>query len=178
MGYGGYSYVPDILHPEFCRFLDYWKSLVPEDGTPPSRREFDLLELPDLAPRILILEDIEQEGKIRTRYRYFGSKHREIIGRELTGLYLDEVWDRQSLDESNQLYALIREIREPHFWKRHVEYSDAIVIGYERLICPLCNNGETVDMMIGLWRYFGDQTIADKTKENILKIRQADDRTI
>src|SRR5260370_24175935 len=69
------------------RLYDYWLSIHPHAGLP-GRQHFDPTAIPDLLPYIFMV-DIER-NPLRFKYRLVGTEYVRMIGRDLTGRYLDE----------------------------------------------------------------------------------------
>jgi hypothetical protein len=70
-------------HPSNIRLHEYYLRQKPAEGLP-NRADFDLLDLPDIAPGMFIAErDPDREGDIR--FRLVGSAIEERLGVSLTG---------------------------------------------------------------------------------------------
>jgi hypothetical protein len=168
MGYGGYDDIPEQLHPDLRRFLDYWTSLHSASSGLPSREKFDLLALADLIPRFIMLEWVATASAPRLKYRLFGSYHQELFGYDVTGMLIDDVWDTHNISEAYGLYTNLQKSRKPHFWRRYVDIVHRNVAVFERLIVPLVGKDGNVAMFIGLWNYLdeADTEPGNSTSQN------------
>src|SRR6185437_15629433 len=82
-------------NPKLAQFYGYWLSIKPRDGLP-GRQHFDPLDIPDLMPRVWMLDVVRDP--LRYRYRLAGTKEVETLEREVTGRWFDEVHPRLALD--------------------------------------------------------------------------------
>lgn len=136
-------------HPKLQRIYRYWQNIHPP-GKLPGRQHLDPLHIPDLLPGLWLL-DVQQEP-FRLRYRLVGTRISEAIGREVTGLWLDEAHPHLVNDEAYfgryrriaETKALSRRRGKPKAWTTD-EYREV-----ENLALPLATDGETVDMILML----------------------------
>jgi hypothetical protein len=140
---------PQTWHPKVARLMDYWRSLHPTEGILPGRQHVDPIDLADLLPH-LFLVDVER-APLRFKYRLVGTDYVRMMGRDLTGAYLDQVHPgfhgsilRHYVDAVEQ--------REPQYRKGSVMYAVAQKdhLTVERLIVPLARDGAHVDMIMGV----------------------------
>ena len=143
-----------IWHPKLQRFYLYWQRIRPP-GRLPGRQHFDPLDIPDLLPGLWLL-DLQREP-FRLRYRVVGTRVIDAIGREVTGMWLDEA--HPHLVNDDEYFARYRTIAEtktpdrrrgrPKAWTPD-EYREV-----ENLAAPLASDGETVDviMMLSVFHY-------------------------
>src|SRR5260370_40649224 len=73
---------------KLARFFDYWLSIKPAGGLP-GRQHFDPLDIPDLMPRVWMLDVLREP--LRYRYRLAGTKEVGTLEREVTGRMFDQV---------------------------------------------------------------------------------------
>jgi hypothetical protein len=152
MGYRDCDDLPDDLPDDLREFTDYWFSILPGDGRLPRRADFDLLALPRIVPSLMIIEHVRSGDLVRDKYRYVGTRLCEAAGRELTGLFFDEVWDERSCADAREIFDHIGKSRLPHHWERSAESGEDHTVSFARILCPLATDGENVDMLIGAWR--------------------------
>src|SRR6266545_4554575 len=88
-----YVLPPEASEAEFRELLAYWQSkLLP--GRLPGRQHIDPTELqPRHLSQLLLLEVVEPAAPPRRRYRFrvAGTAFSTIAGRDVTGLYYDEI---------------------------------------------------------------------------------------
>jgi hypothetical protein len=137
-------------NPTLLRFLDYWRSKCRTGGLP-ARADIDPVDIHEMLPGIIIIEIVEEGGRTRYRFRLFGTAHVEYNLRDLTGMCIDEVFRPDDADKTEAAYATIAESREPHYWRTNVMLPGREFVYYERVMAPLSSDGETVDMLIGMF---------------------------
>ena len=85
-----YRLPADAVEPEFTELLRYWESRRHGDRLP-ARADIEPLELRGLLPHLLLLE-VERAGdRLRFRFRVAGTAFTTLIGRDVTGLHIDEL---------------------------------------------------------------------------------------
>ena len=128
------------VHAELYRL---WHSKC-RDGRLPGRRDFDPLEMPQLLPH-LTLFDVERDP-LRFRIRLVGTAIVAAMGRDTTGLYLDQLERIESVAERAHQLTLDKspfyQAGRPLTWT-HRDYRTYSVLGL-----PLAGDGATVDMLL------------------------------
>ena len=81
--------LPPDCHPKIRQLRDYWLSLHPAEHLLPGRQHVDPAGIARLLPQ-LFLVDIEPDP-LRFKYRLVGTEYVLMMGRDLTGEYLDAV---------------------------------------------------------------------------------------
>jgi len=144
----------ELRHPRLRRFYDYWQGKRQGDRLP-GRQHIDPLEIPDLLPHISILDVVGAGDAVRFRFRLVGTANVRIAGREYTGAFIDDVFEREDAARLHAAYRDIVERREPHYWVTQAAVRGNPPVNYARLMVPLATDGETVDMLMGLF-FFTD----------------------
>jgi hypothetical protein len=143
----------DIEHDFLAGLYEAWDAA--RGGEPmPTRGDLDVLKLKPWLGMISLI-DIEQPGP-RYRYRIFATRVAQVLGRDLTGSYVDaDTYPALS----GPLVAVLREVvaeRAPVLEKSTVA-GIAGGIPFLRLAMPLSDGGEAVGMtLIGLGGAGGD----------------------
>ena len=113
-------------------------------GELPGRGQFDPLEMPELLPN-LTLFDVERRP-LRFRIRLVGTAIVAAMGKDTTGLYLDQL-DR--IEAVERRACELVESKSPYFlsdqplsWT-HRDYKTYSVLGL-----PLASDGKSVDMLL------------------------------
>ncbi|MBL8654282.1 MAG: PAS domain-containing protein [Alphaproteobacteria bacterium] len=133
------------LSPHHARFVEYWESRR-QGRNMPARRDVDpLLDLPELAAWLLIVQN--HDGRIF--YRVLGSSMEESNGPR-TGTYLDEVRAPPFRDYLQAIYALCTAKRACVFSRNNFHHDGDKRALTSRIVTPLSSDGETVDMFLGL----------------------------
>lgn len=135
-------------HPALQQLYEYWLSKF-EDGKIPGRSDVDPLDFPKILPHICLIDVERTDGRLQFRFRLFGTHHQEFNQQDFTGKTIDEVFPPDAAAKVNAAYTHVVETAEPHYWREDLAFEGRKHIGYERLICPLASDGETVDMLIG-----------------------------
>jgi hypothetical protein len=133
--------------PNVRRLYDYWRAIHPS-GALPGRQHFDPSALPDLLPGIWLL-DVYRDP-FRLKYRLAGSEIVAAIGREVTGMWIEEAHPHVGYDQpalQRYLHVVLAKrpswrTGTPNFWS-HRNFSRI-----ENLLLPLAKDGETVDMIM------------------------------
>jgi hypothetical protein len=145
-------YVPaaerEEWHPKLQRLYEYWAAIRPGGRRLPGRQHLDPADIPrDLLPFIWML-DIQREP-FRIRYRLIGTKIVAGMGRNPTGMWVDEahphVLDRPEFFSRFQKVVKTgipsRRSGIPTIW-----LSDAYL--FENLVLPFAADGENPDMLV------------------------------
>jgi len=117
------------------------------DRTFPSRADIDPT---DLAPHLgnLVLIDVERTP-MRLRYRLIGTRITQVMNRDSTGKYYDEIYPEPLL---RQIYASFQWMIDHYRPLRtfgEAFYPDRNFYHYEILNLPLAANGRDIDMVLG-----------------------------
>ena len=143
-------------HPLVREFYQYCASLAPE-GQLPGRQHIQPEEIPGFLSRLFML-DVSRDP-LRCRYRLCGTELVRSLGREVTGMWLDEAHP-QLLEkpESCERFRFMVETgratwrKGPPIWSRHPDHRTI-----ETCIVPLAADGRTVDKMLGFCLLFDSQ---------------------
>jgi hypothetical protein len=152
-----FTFPAEARDPRFRAFFDYWLSKAPDDGRRlPGRQHIDPIEMRRFLPYILLFDVVHEGGRYRFRYRLVGTHVVDLHGHSRVGDYVDDYADPAHYQ--NNFYPemmWIIEHRQPHFTIRKTPVNRENFTAYHRLKLPLAADGETVDMVIGL--YIGER---------------------
>jgi len=151
--------LPVDPNPALARVLAYWKEAA-QCAAPealPRLRHIDLMDLHDIAPQLMIADIVrDQPGRLRYRWRFWGTHLAQFFGIELTGRFIDEAYTPGAAEEVSAAYGWAVENKAPHFWVRRADNPDHLV--FERLICPLHGQTtDTVDHLFGIITFIGSE---------------------
>jgi hypothetical protein len=139
---------PDLrfVDPRPQRLLDYWRT---KRGTRamPGRGDIDPTELREHLGNLLLI-DVEH-APLRLRYRLLGTRITELMQRDNTGKYYDEIYGPDLLEAIYESFRWIFENRAPLRTHGEAFYPDKNFYAYEVLNLPLSHDGETIDMVLG-----------------------------
>lgn len=158
---GDYSVIPEKSYvvctsetdtnswnPKVVRFFKYWLSLNPEKGLP-GRQHFDPLDIPDLMPRIWMLDVLRQP--LRYRYRFAGTKEVETLQREVTGKMFEEVhpqaYNRQ--ETTGRLGDSVQHGVATYRKGKIIAIHKKEHMIVENCVVPLARDGLLVDLIVG-----------------------------
>ena len=142
--------VPSSLDdPRFRWLFDYWLDKA-SDGYLPGRADIDPVDFPHLLGRLNLIDVLRTQERLRFRYRLWGTKIGEMIGRDYTGRLIEDVV--LPIDYRRISRALIETVEScrPHFWRIPVPFIGRDFGSYRRLLLPLAKDGTTVDMLLSL----------------------------
>jgi hypothetical protein len=144
--------VPPNADPRVRRLYDYWCSIRPGPDALPGRQHLDPADLVPLLPSIWILD--VQRAPLRFRYRLVGTEHRVAIGRELTGLWVDEAFPSFAAEPMSAQFVETALEGVPAFREGPPAYHvDDRYQWTERLLTPLARDARTVDMVLAITVY-------------------------
>lgn len=128
------------------RLHDYWEAK--RDGRPfPARADIDPLELRELLPNIFIIEVLAEAPHFR--YRLSGSKVDEIHGQNLTGKSPRDIKTPEVATMVEDQYRAALADRRPRCDHVKLLARDDTYWHYERLILPLSDDGQSINMFLG-----------------------------
>lgn len=114
----------------------------------PSRSDIDPLQLPaTLLPHILLI-DVEYEPRLRFRWRLIGTYITNILGRDSTGKYWDELYDEGVLTSLISGPNWVLQHQQPLRTTGAAPVSDKEFLHSENVEMPLSNDGKTVDVIM------------------------------
>ena len=111
-----------------------------------ARRDIDPTEIPRLLPHIRLTEILD--GCTRFRYRLVGTAVVEAYGADFTGKYTDELYNGERKAYVERNYCIIYEKKRPMFLRSRYITLKGYDIVANRLLAPLSNNDDEVDMVI------------------------------
>ena len=116
------------------------------DRLMPARADFDAAELMRFAGRIALI-DVEYDPK-RYRFRLIGSRITEILGRDSTGRYIDDLYEPAFYPTAIGSYEVIQRDRAPVTALGDMKRIGKEHIRFESLDLPLSSDGTVIDMIM------------------------------
>lgn len=130
-----------------ARCFDYWQGLC-RPGRLPGRPDIWPGDMLAFLPQVWLLDVVQ--APLRFRYRLIGTAEVRVLGRDLTGRWLDEIhnetWDDPLVADRLRFIAETGQptwARTPVLWGP--ERSHQII---ENCLLPLARDGVTVDMIL------------------------------
>lgn len=146
---------PTDLHSRFLDMLDYLASKAPE-GKLPGRQHIDPLDFRGVLSLVNLMDVDRSGGEERFRYRLVGEAQTRNVGRELTGLYLEEAVVPELLPRVHANMSKAFSTRQAVYDSFPMPHPDRQYIVAQRMYHPLAGDGETVDMLLVLHGYDPD----------------------
>lgn len=88
---------PDQLNePHMKSVYELWTNKIKQKGGLPAWRDFSLEEIVESMPQIAVVEYLATEDRFRVRFS--GSEYDQLVGRDVTGTYFDELPDADNLE--------------------------------------------------------------------------------
>lgn len=112
----------------------------------PARGDFDAVEFMRFGGRIALI-DVEHEPR-RYRFRLIGSKMTEVLGRDCTGRYVDDLYERDFYHTAVEPYEVVLRDRRPVTSHGNMKRMGKEFLRFQSLDLPLSGDGERVDMII------------------------------
>ncbi len=145
-------------HQRLQRAYLYWRSLHPAPAALPGRQHLDPLEIVDLLPHVTMI-DVQPEP-FRLRYRLVGTRYIEVLGREVTGQWVDEAHARRNDRFLGRCREIVASGVPSWRWGRPNLWENDSVAGVENLVMPLAADGATVDLLFVVSVFFQDDARA------------------
>jgi len=134
----------DALSERQKEGLSYWRGLA-ADGEFPSLAEFDLMKLPPASLPTTHIADV-MDGGVEFRYRFWGSRFRNHLGYDGTGMTFAELRPKEIRDpvrEANRL--VVREKRAIAMMSEFARGEKSRRQGFQRFLrLPLGTGGKVL----------------------------------
>ena len=125
----------------------YWSSKCGPRRLP-SRADLRPEEVP-LLPPYMFLVDVHG-APLSFRYRLVGTAITRLAAREYTGAWLNEAEFKGDWRSVFEDYSRVIYTRTPMITTRRAPWADREFLFYERLVAPLSNSEDHVDMLFGV----------------------------
>jgi hypothetical protein len=145
----------NFVTPQLREVLDLWQARR-EGRTMPSRQEFTLHDLKNVAPNMALI-DFVQGDVPRFRFRLVGSYIERFMA-PAQGKFLDEAFPAKFVRKWGTLWQTAINDRKPLRLFCRVEFNNQQFKIAETLLLPLASDGETPDMVMNV---IFDHTTAD-----------------
>jgi hypothetical protein len=140
--------IPD---PILQAIYEYWTAKRVAESIP-GRAQIDPIELPLRTwPFVMLVDVMEEQGKIRYRYRRVGGDFDKTFGWDPTGKYFDDVLPNRNayLDYLEKLYRQVVFGKLALYSETIFKSADvAVPLHIKRLTLPLAADGKRVNMIL------------------------------
>ncbi|MFN3461713.1 MAG: PAS domain-containing protein [Oceanibaculum sp.] len=139
----------DSWHPLVRAAHDYWLRIAPPDALP-GRQHMDPLDIPDLLPRLWLLDVIWPGPGFR--FRLVGSRIVNRLGHDPTGERLEDTdLDYRNNPSLTDRYRATVEHRRPTYRLGQQKLTRTRDFEFvENIFLPMAEDGRTVDMLMAL----------------------------
>lgn len=135
----------------------YWTSIHPSEGLP-GRRDFDPTEIPQLLPKLWLVDAVGMP--VRFRFRLVGTAITSFTGRDSTGKWLDEVYDDFPNTGACRRMKRCATTGEPLYQRGNIiSNPDTEGLEAERIYLPLASDGRSDDIIAIMTIYLGERPI-------------------
>lgn len=139
---------------EAKKLYAYWREVIPPGAALPGRQHMDPLHIPGLLPHLWLI-DVAPDPR-DDRYRLIGTAVTGGVGNDYTGKTLREAHPLSSDDPAAfRFMAEVAQSKQPRWFRgkpRLDHYKD--VAELENLILPLASDGQVVDVLLGMTKFY------------------------
>lgn len=139
------DFAREFESPYLIEIFDLWKSKC-RDGKLPARPDFLMEDLAAFGGRIALI-DVEQNPE-RFRFRLVGTWITDMIGRDSTGKYVDELYDEEHYNLAVEGYRYCVLHKAPAPAQGRMVHADKEFVKFEAVDLPLADDGETVNVIM------------------------------
>lgn len=156
--------IADLEPAEFQESLTYWNSLRGERFAP-GWRDFDLMRLSSKIIPYFTVVDVERDP-LDFIYRFWGTRHVEAKGRELTGKSVRALRPPEVAEAIFEQYRQVVEARAPMAFLHRIHGAGMqLPLMQTTLRMPLSNDRATIDKVV----CYSDWSAHTKLREFYLK---------
>src|SRR5690606_1004877 len=154
-----------VKDPRLRRLFDHWSELRRDCELPP-RRSSDPVQIPSILSAIFICDYDFDTGRLR--YRLVGEDIRSCYPQDITGTYMDELFQACDREEHRFRARMVMDTPAIYYARGEI-YGFAGRYGTgERLALPLSSSGNAPDGLIGASVYdLGSRFSLQETEERM-----------
>ncbi len=142
---------PAEWHPKVRKLYNYWLSIHPEGEGLPTREYFDPIDVADILPLVWML-DVHRDP-LRFKFRLLGTGLTPILGKDPTGVWLDEAFPGAISSGAYDDYKYIVETKSALYRKGTPQYIVPEYKTIERLLMPLVDKNNDCVILLGISVY-------------------------
>lgn len=135
----------EFRSPILPELIAFWEAARPGPLLP-GRAAFDAVDLLRFKGHISLVE-IERNPQ-RFRFRLVGTAITEMLGRDSTGLYLDQLYSAETYDLAVAGYRYCVDTGLPAKASGQMVHANKEYVQFESVDLPLATDGTTVDMIL------------------------------
>jgi hypothetical protein len=143
---------PYQRHPRFQELATYLAAKAP-NGKLPGRQHVDPIEIPRLLPYLSLVDIVRDAARLRYRFRLIGTDVAAKTATNMTGKWVEEAFPAEAAVAIIRAYDSVVATRTPHHSANVMAVPGREHIRFERIVFPLARDGETIDMLIGVYAF-------------------------
>ncbi|WP_193369623.1 PAS domain-containing protein [Pelagibius marinus] len=158
------SFAEILDEPLLAELYSYWTERS-RGRKVPTRADIDPVDIPQLLPHLTLTEMVPAQTArgFRIRYRLAGTEIESHFGCPLTNRYLDDLVTGPFVDFAMELHERVRTEKEPIYTEVLFGSDEAEALYAKRLMLPLSEDGQTVNLMLAGVLFFNRNPSARKT---------------
>lgn len=137
-----------FTEPRLARAVDWWQERCAALGHLPGRQHVDPAEWPGLLAHLYLIDVLD--GGRRYRWRLIGTTVVELAGRDVTGRFMDDLYDAATYGDATKSYATVIETRRPLRSFGTLAFTGRDYSGFDSVEVPLAADGRNIDLILGL----------------------------
>ncbi len=143
------SFAEKLDEPLLAELYSYWSARRREHKVP-ARADIDPVDIPQLLPHLTLTEMVPAETArgFRIRYRLAGTEIESHFGCPLTNRYLDDLVAGPFVDFAMTLHERVSSEKAPVYTEVLFGADGDGPLRVKRLMLPLSEDGETVNLML------------------------------
>ncbi len=116
----------------------------------PGRQHLDPVEMKGFLEHVVLFDVVPDGVYNRFRHRLIGTHFAEVLGRDVTGMYIEHSGSLEIFDEVYRRFSTVVDEKALAYGVTRWPAKRGGLIPYEHLTLPLAADGETVDMLFGV----------------------------
>lgn len=136
-----------LTHASHRALYRYWIGKTDAAGIALTR-DFDLNDIPKLAPAIGMVQVVREASRLRFRHAYTGKEIVNKLRHDPTNLWFEEAYSGDYLGEAHVTYVEVAALKKPLFSQREYPVKRDKILVYDRLILPLAGNDGLIDNIL------------------------------
>lgn len=145
--------ISNFLDEGHQKLFDYWNDKR-QKRKAPARKDIDPLEIHSLLPHIFMF-DVYRDP-LDFKMRLHGTKLAEVMGRDCTGLMFDQIYEGETAEALRIEYTQTAENFEISYSEHSGLWMEKSYVHYRRLLLPLSDDGEVVNILLGCSFFFDE----------------------
>ena len=147
--------VPPVLrqakHGAILSCFEYWLRARDRSARPlPGRQHLDPVDMAGFLPYVALYDVVGEGIYKRFRARLIGTHFEEVLGRNVTGMYIDQTGWLENFDELYRRFSAVADEKVFEYGVSAAPARERQFMHYEHLTLPLAADGETIDMLFGV----------------------------